>query len=177
MAGGLPDPPVPLDLDVRDLDGFMLNVERLLASELVAIATPEEAWAALMLWCRSWKQVPAGSLPNDDRVLASFSRAGKRWGKIKQTALHGFVLCSDQRLYHRVVCEEAMRAAARKAAYRARREADRERLSKWRQEHKGNGFMNGHETRFETDFVAEGTGTGTGTTVSKKIHSGSKLWE
>src|SRR5690349_16951700 len=124
-----PAPFVSADIDVRDLDGFMLNVERLLASELVAIGTPEECWAAFMLWCRAWKQLPGGSLPNDDRILASFSGAGKRWRKVRDIALHGFVLCSDGRLYHRFLCAEAQRAHDRKLAYQNRRETERERIS------------------------------------------------
>lgn len=144
-----PEPPISADVDVRDLDGFMLNVERLLASELVAIGTPEECWAALMLWCRAWKQVPGGSLPNDERILASFSGAGKRWAKVREVALHGFVLCSDGRLYHRFLCTEVQRAYQRKVAYQERRDADRKRLEKWRSKQRGNDD--------ETRFVAEDT--------------------
>lgn len=145
-----PPPPVPIDVDVRDLDGFMLNVERLLASELVALGTPEECWAALMLWCRAWKQVPAGSLANDERILASFSGAGKRWPKVRQMALRGFVLCSDGRLYHKVLCEDVRRAAERKAGYLAEREQDRERLKNWREAKRLKRLGNANETRFET---------------------------
>ncbi|MCW6512625.1 hypothetical protein [Lichenifustis flavocetrariae] len=74
----LPDPLVSPDVDLRGFSGFMLDVDRLLTSELVALGTPEECWAALMLWCRAWKQSPPASLPDDDRVLAAFSGAGKR---------------------------------------------------------------------------------------------------
>lgn len=161
QAPYMPEAPAPFvssDIDVRDLDGFMLNVERLLASELVAIGSAEECWHAFMLWCRAWKQLPAGSLPNDERVLASFSGAGKRWSKVREVALHGWVLCSDGRLYHRFVAGEVMRAWQRKLAYRTRREADRERLSEWRKKQK----RNGSETASETAFVAEDTGQGQG---------------
>lgn len=133
----VPDPFVAATCDCTDLDGFMLNVERLLASELVAIGTPEECWAALMLWCRAWKQIPAGSLPNDERILASFSGAGRRWAKVRGVALHGFVLCTDGRLYHRFLCAEASRAYARKLAFQGKRETDRKRLSKWREDRGG----------------------------------------
>jgi len=148
-----PEPFVPPHADVHDLDGFMLNVERLLASELVAIGTPEECWAAFMLWCRAWKQLPGGSLPNDDRVLASFSGAGKRWQKVREVALHGFILCSDGRLYHRFLCAEVLRAYERKVAYQKRRDTDRKRLLEWRAK------QNRHddETPDETRFVAEDT--------------------
>ncbi len=112
----LPPPLVPPDVDVRDLDGFMLNVERLMASELWALSTGVEFKAAVGLWCRSWKQLPAGSLPNDERILAAFSGAGRRWRQVRDMALRGFVLCSDGRLYHQVLCADVMRAAAKKAA-------------------------------------------------------------
>src|SRR5262245_26330048 len=93
-----PEPFTTPDIDVRDLDGFMLNAERLMASELFALATGDEFKAAVALWCRAWKQVPAASLPNDDRILAAFSGAGSKWRKVRDMALRGFILCSDGRL-------------------------------------------------------------------------------
>jgi len=134
----LPEPLVPADHDVSMLSDFRLNVDRLLASELVAIATPEECWAALMLWCRAWKQVPGGSLPNDDRALAGFSGAGRRWSKVRRVALRGFVLCSDGRLYHCFLCEEVKRAYKSHVANRERRETERKRVSEWRTKRAGN---------------------------------------
>jgi hypothetical protein len=151
-----PEPFVPAHTDVSKLAGFMLNVEHLLASELVATGSPEECWAALMLWCRAWKQVPAGSLPNDDRVLASFSGAGRRWPRIRQVALHGFELCSDGRLYHRFLCAEVLRAKKMRQNYEERRDADRARLAKWRGKtgacRNENNGIGDDETRFETQY-------------------------
>lgn len=106
----LPEPLTPQDCDLRDFDGFMLNVERLLASELWALSTPEEFKAAFALWCRSWKQVPCASLPDDDAVLAAYSGAGKRWPKVRKMALRGFVKCLDGRLYHSTLAQDALRA-------------------------------------------------------------------
>lgn len=115
-----PPPMTTPEIDVRDLDGFMLNTERLLASELWALATGEEFKGAMGLWCRAWKQIPAASLPNDERVLASFAGVAlPRWKKIREVAMRGFVLCSDGRLYHRVLCDDALRAHARKQERRA----------------------------------------------------------
>lgn len=116
----LPDPLVPADVDLRGFPGFMLDVERLLASELVALGTADECWYALMLWCRAWQQIPPASLPNDDRVLAAFSRAGSKWKKVREIALRGFVLCSDGRLYHRVLSEEAKTAWDKRKKYQER---------------------------------------------------------
>lgn len=145
MVDEYPDPPVPVDADCRQLAGFMLNVERLLASELWALSTGDEFKAALGLWSYAWKQVPAGSLPNDDRVLAAFSGAGKRWPKVKAMALRGFVRCSDGRLYHPVLCEDVLRGLAGQKRYRDRREADAKRLREWRERQ----ARNGNETRFD----------------------------
>ena len=108
------DPLTTLEHDVSGMDGFMLDTDKLMASELWALSTGEEFKAAIGLWCRAWKQKPAGSLPNDERILAAFSGAGSRWSKIREVALRGFVLCSDGRLYHRVLCEDVLRAAASK---------------------------------------------------------------
>lgn len=116
----LPDPLVPTDIDVDRLAGFLLDVDRLLSSELMALSTGEEFKAAVTLWARAWKQHPAGSLPDDDRLLAAFSGAGPRWNKVKAMALRGFVKCSDGRLYHRVLCEDVLRAADAKRRRRER---------------------------------------------------------
>ncbi len=110
----LPDPLVPPDTDVRNLDGFMLNVERLIASELLALSTGDEFKAAVCLWCRAWKQLPAGSLPDDERILAAFSGAGKDWPHVRDMAMRGFIKCSDGRWYHKTLCADALRAAAKK---------------------------------------------------------------
>ena len=130
-----PEPPVPPQCDVSKLDGFMLDAARLLGSELWALSTGDEMKAALGLWCRAWRQVPAASLPDDDAVLCSFAGYGrdlKAWRKVKPMALRGFVLCSDGRLYHPVLAADAVQAFQRKQAFQKKRETDAERLRNWR---------------------------------------------
>lgn len=159
MSVSAEPPPAPLvspDTDVRDLDGFMLNVERMLASELWALSSGDEFKAAFALWMRAWKQFPAGSLPDDDRVLAAFSGAGNKWAKVRAMALRGFVKCTDGRLYHRVLAAEAMRSYGWKMTSRKKREADAERLRKWRASHAETPVDTPIETTDETHFVAEG---------------------
>jgi hypothetical protein len=160
-ALALPEPLIGPEVDVRDLDGFMLNVERLMSSELVALSSPAEIAAALLLWCRAWKQIPAASLPNDDRILAAFSKnSEKKFKKIKNGALHGFVLCCDNRLYHRVLVEEAKRSFKWKESAKNKRLADNERLRKWRLSQRETAdetsFDSAEETHNETSFVAIG---------------------
>ncbi len=131
----LPPPPAPPDLDVTTLPGFMLDTVRLLGSDLWALSTGDEFKAAVALWCRAWHQVPAGSLPDDDRLLASFAGYGrdlKGWGKVRAMALHGFVPCSDGRFHHPVLTADALQAFQRKQAFQKKRETDAERLRHWR---------------------------------------------
>lgn len=148
-----PEPMTSADIDVAGLDGFMLNAQRLLASELWALSTGDEFKAAMGLWCRAWQQTPAGSLPNDPRILASFaSLTRNRWESVKGMALRGFVLCSDGRLYHRVLCDEVRTAYEKRQAYRKRRDDDRERLRRWR-EGKTDSASSDDKTDDETRFA------------------------
>ena len=162
-ADDAPAPLVPADCDCTDLDGFMLNVERLMASELVALASHEEIAAAVFLWCRAWKQKPAASLPDDDRVNAAFARLPlAKFRRCKDQIMHGFVKCSDGRLYHRFLAAEAVNAYERKIAFQKRKVGDAERLRKWRQTQSETRSATAIETHDETRFVAEGQGQGQG---------------
>lgn len=102
--------PVPPGCDLRGLPWMPIDTTRLLDSDLFALATGEEFKAAVALWCKAWQQVPASSLPDDDRILAKLSGAGARWKKVKEQALRGFVKCTDGRLYHPVIAEKALEA-------------------------------------------------------------------
>lgn len=134
MSQGLPEPPVSPDTDIAGLDGFMLNTDKLMASELWALSSGDEFKAAMALWCRAWKQTPPGSLPDDERVLAAFSGAGARWSKVRGMALRGFVKCSDGRLYHSTLCDDVLRAAKKKAERKERTKAATEARQKQRDE-------------------------------------------
>ena len=120
-----PNPMTPLECDLHDYPWMPLDVTRLFASETWVLGSAEEKVAALSLWARSWHQVPAGSLPDNDRMLSHLSDAGARWSKVKVHAMRGWVKCSDGRLYHPVVCEKANESWQSKLAQRARTDAAR----------------------------------------------------
>ncbi|MGF6633548.1 hypothetical protein OKW39_000699 [Paraburkholderia sp. MM6662-R1] len=106
----LPDPLTPADCDLRDFAFMPLDVVRLRDSDIAALSTGEEFRSAVLLWCASWHQVPAASLPDDDRVLsqlAGYGRVVAEWKKVREGALRGWIKCSDGRLYHPVVAEKA----------------------------------------------------------------------
>jgi hypothetical protein len=86
-----------------------LQVARLMDSDLFILSTGDEFKAALALWCKSWNQIPGGSLPDNDKLLEGLSGA-KGWKKVREMALRGWVKCSDGRLYHPVVAENAIQA-------------------------------------------------------------------
>jgi|SRR5215472_2213172 len=107
----LPDPPLGRDVDLREMFSYLpLDVAQLRDSDTWTIATGDEARACIMLWCYAWHQVPAGSIPNDDRILAVQSGAGDKWPAVKAVATRGFVECSDGRLYHIELCKKALKA-------------------------------------------------------------------
>lgn len=130
----LPPPPVPADCDLRGMLFMPLDVQRLLDSDLFINATGDEFKAAVALWCKSWSQVPAASLPDDDRALAHYSRAGSKWAKVKAVALSGWTKASDGRLYHAVVAEKAMDAWEERKQHRAAANNERERKRRERED-------------------------------------------
>lgn len=115
-----PEPLTPHDCDLRGLPFMPLDVTRLLDSDFFALSSPEEFKAGVALWCKSWLQLPAASLPDDDRVLAHLSGAGVRWRKLKEGVLHGWVKCSDGRWYHPTVAEKAREAWKHRLSQRER---------------------------------------------------------
>lgn len=125
------NPPLtPATCDLSDFDFMPLDVRRLRDSELASYETPEACWAAVLLWGAAWHEVPAASLPDDDRVLAQKAGYGRHvpaWKKVREGALRGFVKCDDGRLYHPVVAEKALEALLEKLAYRLASGAGHER--------------------------------------------------
>lgn len=123
-----PAPLTPLDCNLQDFPFMPLDVARLRDSDLAANESPVACWAAVQLWAASWHQVPAASMPDDDKWMAKqtgYGRMVKDWLKIKEGAMRGWIKCSDGRLYHPVVAEKAKEAWLAKLAQRWRTECGR----------------------------------------------------
>ena len=121
-------PLVPAHVDLRDFPYMPLEVVRLRDSDLMAIVSDAGFRAAVMLWCVAWHQLPAASLPDDDRLLCRLAGFGKdmgAWLDVKEDALHNFVKCDDGRLYHTTIAEKALEAWEAKQRQRERTEAAR----------------------------------------------------
>lgn len=132
-APDLPEPPVPRDADLRQFRLFAIDVQRLLNSETWVLASGDEAKAAMTLWLQAFHQIPAGSLPANDRMLSYLSMAGPAWESVRDHALRGWEMHADGRLYHPVVTERVLEALARSSEYRANKEAHRAKMREWRQ--------------------------------------------
>lgn len=120
---GVPNPFVPAEVDLRDFPFLPLDCVRFRDSGLVAEADPASAFFGVVLWCVAWHQVPAATLPGDDRALAKLAGFGRDltgWQAVKADALRGFVACADGRLHHPVIAEKALEAWLGKLTKRLR---------------------------------------------------------
>jgi hypothetical protein len=139
-----PRPLTPPDCDLRGMPFLPLDIVRLLDSDFYALSDGAAFKAAVTLWCRSFLQIPAASLPADDRILAHLSGAGPDWPALRDMALRGWIACDDGRLYHQVVAEKARAAWTTRQAYRTRATSRRTRASAQPlQTLKGEGNCNG----------------------------------
>lgn len=136
----LPAPLTPADCNLQDFAFMPLDVARLRDSDMAAYESPEACWAAVLLWSVAWHQVPAASLPDDDRFLAKaagYGRVVKEWANVRDGALHGWVKCADGRLYHPVVAEKANESWRAKLHHAWKKECDRIRKSNKQRETEG----------------------------------------
>ena len=112
----LKTPLTPKECDVSNFPFMPLDIDRLLNSETWILGDDSEKVASMTLWLKSWSQIPAASIPNNDKMLAHLSGMGTKWKKVKDHALRGWVDGGDGRLYHHVVAEKALEAWIEKLA-------------------------------------------------------------
>lgn len=127
-----PEPLTHPECDLRDFQYMPFDVRRVRDSETAVLLNGEEFRAAFLLWCAAWHQVPAGSLPKDDRLLATLAGVGgstRKWSAVRKGALRGFIECRDGRLYHPVVCEKVIQAVAKRSEQRSKTTAARAALA------------------------------------------------
>lgn len=106
--------PLPGDVDVSDMPHMPLFDGRLLKSRAWlrarhwrGSAGPGLAFVLVNLWAAAFRSVPAGSLEDDDDLLADAARCDiEFWRAIRAEALQGWK-AMDGRLWHPVVAEIA----------------------------------------------------------------------
>lgn len=103
-----------------------LDMEQFRQSDTWALASaPVKPWL-LMLWAVAWEQVPCGSLPSDDELIAA--RLGldlESFMTMKRVLLRGWWLAEDGRFYHDVM-------VSRVSAMLEKKDKDRARKAGWR---------------------------------------------
>ncbi|MDB5825650.1 MAG: hypothetical protein JWR21_4354 [Herminiimonas sp.] len=105
-------------LDMRSIACMPVDVSFVLLSDvwLCAASDPVAAVAAISLLLRSWHQVPAGSIPGEDRVLAAMSQCDvTEWSRIRSSVLACWTVGDDGRYYNADVVAKAGIAAAERA--------------------------------------------------------------
>lgn len=123
--------PVPAEVDLRDFPFMPLEVDRLRKSKawLLCKRKPHLAFYLLNLWTAAWHELPAGSLEDDDDVLADRAMCPPDvWPTVRDDLMRGWVKGGDGRWYHPVVVEKVLEAWERKQAQRQR--TSRARLAK-----------------------------------------------
>lgn len=130
----LPNPLTPADCDLTGYRWMPLDVVRVIDSDTFGLSTGDEFKTAFRLWAKSWLQVPAASLPDDDRLLAHLAGLElQRWKKQRAVALRGWILCSDGRLYHPVIAEKAVEAMGKREEHNEREQNQQTRQQRYRE--------------------------------------------
>jgi hypothetical protein len=116
------DPIVPAEVDLRGYEFMPFYGHHLFGSDFNSRVSDAGWRAAVTLWWAAWNQVPAASLPNNEAALCRLADLGrdlKAWRKVKADALHGFIECSDGRIYHKALAVWALEAWAKREDHKA----------------------------------------------------------
>ena len=80
-------PLVPAACDLAGVPWYPIDIDRLLGSQFHGLAD-DTAWrAGVTLWIKSFRQVPAASLPADDASLARLAELGRdvrTWRRVRR---------------------------------------------------------------------------------------------
>lgn len=119
-------PPYPAETKAKGWR-FDLDYEQLDQSSTWALASAEVKPWLLMMWLTAWKQVPCGSIPADEEVIAAMiGMPPKLWEKHRKVMLRGWSSANDGRMYHKVL-------TARVHEMLSKRRSESERKALYRQ--------------------------------------------
>ena len=144
-------------LNVQCLPYMPLQIDRLRRSKawLRCKRNPEIAFYMVNLWMRSWHEIPAGSIEDDDDVLADAARCSpEKWDELKDDILQGWER-RNGRVWHSTVTEIATESETKLRRNKRRTEAARETLEQKRHSSvtKGADTADDHSTETVTEPV------------------------
>lgn len=150
---------------------FELDYEQIEQSDTWALTPAEYRPWLLMLWLTAWKQVPAGSLPaNDPLIAARIGMPMDQFVLARDVLLRGWREADDGRLYHETVSRRVLdmlaikeKERARKAAYRAKQSQGSDADGAVKDDLSFGRPITVPRDTLVTDTGCDATGTGTGT--------------
>lgn len=144
MAQDLPAPPVPAEVSMCGNEWFPLYYQRLRRSRWWRSASDFARSRNVDLWCASFDETPAGSLPDDDIELADAAGFGRDLAAFqahKAELMAPWTRCADGRWYHPTMCAVALdvweRMDERRRKGRSRMAAHRSRIKSQTTSHEG----------------------------------------
>ena len=123
------EPPYPPDTRAKGWR-FELDYEQIEQSDTWDLAGSEGRPWLLMMWLVAWRQVPCGSLPSDEEVIAAkLGMPFKAWAKHRAVLLRGWSKAVDGRLYHPTLTARVVEMMKRRRSDSDRKAAERMRKS------------------------------------------------
>lgn len=155
-AAGLMPAPYPADTRAKGWR-FELDYEQIEQSDTWDLAGAEGRPWLLMMWLVAWRQVPCGSFPGDEEVIAAkLGMQPKLWAKHRAILMRGWVKCDDGRMYHPTI-------GARVEEMLDYRRKNAKRVADFKEKQRELRAGNALPTQQQRDSNDTGTGTGTNT--------------
>lgn len=136
---GLPEPLTPENCDLQNYPWMPLVITKLTKSKawFLCKRKPDLAFYMINLWMAAWHEVPAASLEDDDEMLCELAKCDpKKWGAVRDVVMRNWVKCSDGRLYHHIIAEEAIKSWSDKHNRVEAKDAEKERQRRHRERRK-----------------------------------------
>ena len=124
----LPEPPYPPNTTTNGWKP-LIDLPRIKASRTWLLCPQQYRPWLLLLWVECWDSIPAGSMPDDDELIAI--RLGMEFGEFeraKRYLLRGWRLHSDGNLYHAYITDQVVNDMLKKR----RLSAERVRRHRWK---------------------------------------------
>lgn len=122
----LPAPPYPADTKANGWKPEF-DADRIYSSDTWTLSEDDEKPWLLRTWLEAWRSVPVGSMPKDTKLFSRRIGCSQKFLEAhSETLLRGWILHSDDRLYHKYLSEGVL-------AMISKRRRSAERVQSWRE--------------------------------------------
>lgn len=96
---------------------FPFYVDDFISDSAVDAMSNDELGMYVRLLCKAWKELPAGTVPSDERILASWAKATPQaWKRGREGVLRAFAIGDDGRLHQKRMALEWEKMEERRQA-------------------------------------------------------------